>query len=182
MTQNVINVENFTDQGPADIIVDLPYLPRVEDALVAMGVRLEEGARKTDPTIDLGLIRVKDVKESAETIARDKDDTVPDRFPPRDPPRTNLDMILIALRQYFQNDAKGWSPEIGKNRTMNGVHGAPHIGGSGYPAAADAPVLAKGSGDKVRVGLIDTKLYPSEQGGFNRSSQHRCLGLIVGDR
>ncbi|GAB1516797.1 S8 family peptidase [Actinophytocola sp. KF-1] len=163
MTETVINLESFVDDGPEDIVVDLPYLPLVEDALATMNVPVREGSKQVDRTLDLGLITIEDVKTSADLLVANGK-TAPGRFPLRGAPTSNLDVVLIALRQHFRNSTDGWCPEIGKNRTMHGVHGAPHIGGSGYPAATNnSPVLAKGTGDKVRVGLIDTKLYPSEQ-------------------
>lgn len=162
MIQNIDN-KGFTDRGPADIIVDLPYLPLVERTLDTLGVRVQKGSRKTDPTLDLGLITIEDVKTSADLIVTSHQEQEADKFPRRDDPQSNLDVILVVLRHYFRNADDGWCPEIGKNRTMNGVHGAPHIGGSGYPVAAVAPTLANGTGDLVRVGLIDTKIYPSEQ-------------------
>jgi Subtilase family len=162
MTEYVIDLTKFTDQGPEDIIVDLPYLPQVEKALEELGVRTKPGSRKTDQALDLGLITIEDVKTSATLIAKNNKTKV-DKFPPRDLPHSHLDVNVIALRQQFRETAGGWSPEIGKNRTMHGVHGAPHIGGDAYPTAAIEPTLEPGTGDKVRVGLIDTKLYPSGQ-------------------
>lgn len=166
MTEYVINLEELPDRGPAEIIVDLPYLPQVEDALDRLEVRIRQDSVKTDETLDLALITIEDVKASAGLIVENNKVQLSGKFAPLAPPRLNLDVCIIALRQDFQYSADGWSPEIGKNRTMNGVHGAPHIGGSGYPRATDEPTLAAiDTGKEVRVGLIDTKFYPCEQFG-----------------
>jgi len=166
MTENTNHGEEITDQRPEDkdIVVDLPYLPQVETVLGELGVGIEAGSHRTNQALDLGVLTVADVKASAALIdKRNAEKTEPDRYPPRARPVSDLDKILVAIRQHFQNYSEGWMPEIGKNRTMYGVHGAPHIGGSAYPKLASALTLEPGTGDKVRVGLIDTKLYPSEQ-------------------
>jgi membrane-anchored mycosin MYCP len=166
MTENANNGEEFTEERPEDkdIIIDLPYLPQVETALGVLGVNLEAGPPRTDQVLDLGVLTVADLKAGAAAVEKyNSEKTEPDKFPVPTTPKSDLDKILVAIRQYFRNSNEGWTPEIGKNRTMSGVHGAPHIGGSAYPKFAEAPTLAPGTGDKVRVGLIDTKLYRSGQ-------------------
>lgn len=87
---------------------------------------------------------------------------------PADPGWTELDQLLAGLRELFRRSF-GWVPELGKNRTMNGVQFVtyPNAGGMGGPVPGDAAVArdarrqaGQTAGAGIRVGLADTPIYP----------------------
>ena len=80
-----------------------------------------------------------------------------------------LDLLIRANHLTFARDYPGWRVAIGKNYRPSPVKGYPHLGGGeGDPQPVDAdlgtailagcPDLTLGSG--VRVGLLDTRMYP----------------------
>jgi len=80
-----------------------------------------------------------------------------------------LDLLIRAIHLTFARDYPGWRVAIGKNYRPSPVKGYPHLGGGeGDPQPVDAdlgtailagcPDLTLGSG--VRVGLLDTRMYP----------------------
>jgi hypothetical protein len=109
---------------------------------------------------------------------------------------SDLDLLIYWLREHFGSAYGGWVPTIGKNRVIEPVRGLPYLGGggegdpyfggSGDPSTsssanggtiAEAPSRAPSSrwtpraaepGQGVRVGLLDTRLYPNEwlAGGY----------------
>jgi hypothetical protein len=109
---------------------------------------------------------------------------------------SDLDLLIFWLREHFGSAYSGWVPTMGKNRVIDPVRGLPYVGGggegdpyfggSGDPRTssganggtiAEAPVLAPPPrwtpraakpGQGVRVGLLDTRLYPNEwlAGGY----------------
>jgi hypothetical protein len=103
-----------------------------------------------------------------------------------------LDLLLRKLREQFAAANDGWVPDIGKNRVIAPVRGLPYVGGcaEGEPGGlglAD-PVLPPAGSDRgwqpyhgerghgVRVGLLDTRLYPNPllAGGY-LASPHDLL-------
>jgi membrane-anchored mycosin MYCP len=116
----------------------------------------------------------------------------PERAEPSD-----LDLIIFWLRESFQSAYGGWVPTIGKNRVIEPVRGLPYLGGGGEgdpyfggvndprrspranggtsavspgPSVAppEWPRRAASPGQGVRVGVLDTRLYPNEwlAGGY----------------
>jgi hypothetical protein len=107
-----------------------------------------------------------------------------------------LDTLIFWLREHFRAAYDGWVPTIGKNRVIDPVRGLPYLGGGGegnphfggygdprtgsaanggtsagpHPEAAppDWPQRAADPGRGVRVGVLDTQLYPNEwlAGGY----------------
>jgi hypothetical protein len=108
---------------------------------------------------------------------------------------SDLDLVIFWLREHFRSAYSGWVPTIGKNRVIDPVRGFPYVGGGGEgdpyfgghgdprtssganggtsaepqraPAPRWTPRAAK-PGQGVRVGLLDTRLYPNEwlAGGY----------------
>lgn len=110
---------------------------------------------------------------------------------------SDLDLIISWLRECFQSAYGGWVPTIGKNRVIEPVRGLPYVGGggegdpyfggvhdprsrsvanSGTSAVSPGPSVAPpgwprraaSPGQGVRVGVLDTRLYPNEwlAGGY----------------
>lgn len=117
--------------------------------------------------------------------------------PPRGIAPSDLDLLIYWLRAHFRSAYAGWVPTMGKNRVIEPVRGFPYIsgGGEGDPyfggvgdprassrangeTAAEVPRLsapppgwprrAAKPGRGVRVGVLDTRLYPNEwlAGGY----------------
>jgi membrane-anchored mycosin MYCP len=153
--------KEFTDNGRQEIVVDLPYVELVADRIRRLGGNAKANKSKTSTALGLGVVTVEEIEvlsRAVSVMAKDENE------PPREPPRSNLDVILIELRRQFRASHGEWMPDMGKNRTIRGVYGAPHIGGSGYPVEATAPSLGRNPDDpEARIGLIDTKVYPNEQ-------------------
>ena len=84
------------------------------------------------------------------------------------PPTATLDQVLWSLRTLIGAESAGWSPTMGKNRLVGQTHGVGRInhGGGGDPEPVDPPVSraarSVGPGRGVRVGVLDTGLYPHE--------------------
>lgn len=152
-----------TDRGQEDIVVDLPYVELVARLIRARGVDADPDAERMSPALSLGVVVVQDIKALADAIEIDIRDTTREPQPIK-PPKTNLDKVLVWLRQEFHSIDKDNKIEVGKNRTLQGVHGTPHIGGGGYPVEADQPEPNSYASRKapVRVGLIDTSVYRHE--------------------
>src|SRR5579863_2369908 len=101
----------------------------------------------------------------------------------------DLDLLIYAVREDFQKAFDGWVPTMGKNRVIEPVRGLPYIGGGGegdpylggngdprtsstsgsgpdavLPMASPPgwPQRANNSGRDIRVGVLDTRLYPNE--------------------
>jgi membrane-anchored mycosin MYCP len=109
---------------------------------------------------------------------------------------SHLDTLIFWLREHFRSAYDGWIPTIGKNRVIDPVRGLPylggggdgnpHFGGYGDPKTSSAanggtsagpnpeatppgwPQRAAYPGRGVRVGVLDTQLYPNEwlAGGY----------------
>jgi hypothetical protein len=89
---------------------------------------------------------------------------------------SDLDRLIRYLQNSFKDDYGGWMPVMGKNRLVGSVEGSPYTGGgqglpqpytgggqggpqqiplSGWlPRRADSPI------HRVRVGILDTRLFP----------------------
>ena len=110
---------------------------------------------------------------------------------------SDLDLLIGWLREHFRSAYAGWVPTIGKNRVIDPVRGFPYLDGGGQgdpyfggrgdprsssganggtsagapgPSAAPPgwPRRAARPGQGVRVGVLDTRLYPNEwlAGGY----------------
>jgi subtilase family protein len=166
MTDNGTEEKDFSDHGDEELVVDLPYVGFVADRIGSLGGTAQVSAR-SDSALGLGLVTVKDIEVlSAAIRSRPKDPN--EKYPPREAPRTNVGVVLDALRRLIRHSHGGWVPALGRNRTVSGVHGSPHIGGSAYPevvldAYTEDPPFRPAPYSAARIGLIDTKLYPAER-------------------
>ena len=77
------------------------------------------------------------------------------------------DPVLAELRLLSERRYCGWVPTLGKNRTLDGVEFKPYTHGFDKPTPARRPEpvtgRAEGHGEKVRVGLFDTRIAAHEQ-------------------
>ena len=118
--------------------------------------------------------------------------------PPSGNQPSDLDLLIYSVRERSWKNFGGWVPTIGKNRVIEPVRGLPyiggggegdpHLGGSGDPRispSSNAGTIAQTAlpgglpsgwppqrdinpGQGVRVGVLDTKVYPHEwlAGGY----------------
>ncbi len=122
------------------------------------GIRQAVGALQQDPAVERGLTAL--IQDRAAQ--------------PGAPALTQLDLLLEGLRIQFAQQYQDWRPTIGKNHAIAQIAGSPHIGGGSV--GDPLPTLdmleprdrcpAEGRG--VRVGLLDTRIFPAEwlAGGY----------------
>jgi membrane-anchored mycosin MYCP len=189
MTSN--NTSTCSDETEVceDFVVVTPYAPDVKQRLDAVGIKYKcasnaaLGLTLFQPE-DLGTQAKKDLLNAAVKKRRglNRDDILEKVHRPEDP--TPLDDLMFCLRFDYAESYELWIPAMGKNRTAHSVTGEPHVdpgspGGSSlkYPAratkgdmAAEITIPTEGSpGSGVRVGILDTELYPHE------ALDDRCL-------
>lgn len=159
---------------PEDLVVSLEHLrlvtTEIERALSA-GKRTDV-VLTSEKSADLGLalLNIPETKEIAGLLAeRVKAEKVPDDERYLDPGSTSwpIDRVIWALRTLFRHRYSGWIPLLGKNRLVGRVHGVNGIvihTGEHEPGMEDKPLPPRGTGpgQGVRVGVIDTGLYPNE--------------------
>jgi len=173
-----------------ELVVALPDFDIVHKALTDLQVAV--GEREDDERLGLARLPVGKVAEVATELRR-QDDGLVRRVtdakwwsggPPQETNLSDLDVLLYKLRENFSAAYGGWLPDIGKNRVIAPVRGFPHLGGCtiGDPSQlglADPQLTGRGGqgwrrpratepGHGVRVGLLDTKLYPNSwlEGGY----------------
>lgn len=150
---------------PDEVVVGLTHLPLVLRELAGLPVVVAEQER--DARLGLALLRFR-ADDSGRSLVeaidgmdlRDHATAVLRRDPKEAEP---LDQLLAALRARFRRDYAGWTPTMGKNR-VGSVDGFPHVsaGAAGYPQRADpAPLPDTEAGAGVRIGILDTAVYPN---------------------
>jgi hypothetical protein len=161
-------VEAFHDD---QLVVAIPELRVVTQALTELDVRW--GA--IDPSTPLGLARIRDlsgVGRAAAGIARDPViGTDIERFRnDRADLRggleaADLEILIKALHLRLARRFPGWAVTIGKNYRPSLVKGHPHYGGGGQghpkPTNAEFTLPDSERGRGVRVGVLDTQLFPA---------------------
>jgi membrane-anchored mycosin MYCP len=178
------------DYQADELVVALPARDIVCQALTDLHVTT--GTKDDDERLGLALLSLDEdeVAEAATELRRDaglvqraRDAKWP-RGAPQDTRLSDLDLLLRKLREQFSAANDGWIPDIGKNRMIAPVRGLPYVGGcaEGNPGElglAD-PIPPPDGGEQgwrprrgelgqgVRVGLLDTKLYPNPRlaGGY----------------
>jgi membrane-anchored mycosin MYCP len=168
-------VEKFHDD---QLVVALPDLRLVTQALTDLGVSLGP----TDCDATLGLARVRGLENTHEAVRTLQQDAVigpelarlkHERVSSGTHAVADLDLLLTGIRLQFALRFPGWKVTIGKNHRPSPLKGYPHIsGGAGHgdPQPAKATLGQPGSGPGrhpeaghgVRVGLLDTRLFPDE--------------------
>jgi hypothetical protein len=188
-----------------DVVVALPHLPLVLAALAEAGAPYAT----PDESPELGLARVPLVDDAAaaDRIEEWAHRSGADRDTCHGHPRPTgadqaLNRILWHLRAGFAASYAGWSPTLGKNRTLGQVEGVArpgvagagevsHGGGNGPRAVAAPGAWASGRqaapGEGVGVGVLDTALRPHPYlagawlGGPGDSSWAGAPGVESGD-
>jgi membrane-anchored mycosin MYCP len=170
-------VEDYRAQ---ELVVALRHEDLVSKALTDLHVVIGDEDKDKDDRLGLALLplgnladAVKPLRQDAElvrkAIAAKWSGGKPDGIELSD-----LDLLLSKLYAVFSSSYDNWIPEIGKNRLISPVRGLPYISGcaEGDPsqAALDDPDKSADlgwpqprpaePGHGVRVGLLDTKLYP----------------------
>jgi hypothetical protein len=85
----------------------------------------------------------------------------------RGTPGSAIETVVASLRDWGVKKFGGWVPEIEGNRKMYGIIGFPQTKsmatGQLTPVATNLwhPLPASGAGEGVRVGVVDTGLYPN---------------------
>jgi membrane-anchored mycosin MYCP len=175
---------------PDELVVALPDLDVVQKALTDLHVDFRK--KDDDKRLGLALLSLGNAPEATTELRRQDDGLVPRvtaaKWPDDQPQQTepsDLDVLLYKLREGLRADYGGWIPEIGKNRMIAPVRGFPYVGGctEGDPQQLGFtdphPQLTSGGslgwrpratepGHGVRVGLLDTQLYPNPwlDGGY----------------
>jgi subtilisin family serine protease len=176
-----------------ELVAALPDLELVQGALRGLGVDI----KKTDPDgrLGLALLTLAGVDDAAQKYPEVKQDLIGTRLRqgrPEGIDLSTLDVILGKLRKGFGDEYGGWVPEMGKNRIMAPVRGFPYVSGcaEGDPRQILAnPTCTNGTpqgwqtrptepGHGVRVGLLDTQLYPNQwlAGGYLASQDDLLEG------
>lgn len=161
------------------LVVVLPQLALITQLLTdvceARFTILEQDTR-----LSLALVNVHDLQAVAERL-------IGKRTPPQARVNRPMDKLLGVLRRHCADQYGGWMPTIGKNRDVKTVFAAPHIGTGGAVAAAGYPspptstpqplpsASDSGRGHGVRVGVLDTQIFPNDQLGGRYTTDSRSL-------
>jgi subtilase family protein len=176
------------------LVVAIPDLAPVRGALRNRAVGVADEQR--DERLGLALLTLQDLADGAANL-RSGDGGLVGRMNqgrrPASPPGgiepSELDLLIGWLREHFRSAYAGWVPTIGKNRVIEPVRGLPYVGGGGegdpyFGGVQDPRTIAEvlrpsgpppgwprraaGPGQGVRVGVLDTRLYPNEwlAGGY----------------
>jgi membrane-anchored mycosin MYCP len=175
-------IEDYEDN---ELVVALPDRGVVGAALTSLNIKVSE---KDDKQLGLALLHlhnvpgaVKGLPGYADLVQRVTRAKWPSDLPQRIGGPSDLDVLLYKLRKDISVEYGGWTPEMGKNRTISPVVGFPHVSGctEGDPSLlgfADPqlgdrqgwPPRPTEPGHGVQVGLLDTRMYrnPWLDGGY----------------
>lgn len=156
---------------PDQLLVATPYADRVISRLKGWDIRVASEGREDNEA--LGLTRLILQRALGESPTDPVDVAI---LRSRAGSALDVTALLVALRAHFAEANQGWSPVMGKNRTLDNLEiggGSVIFGGDGDPTAITGPAaltqVTRWSeqptmpGTGVRVGIIDTKLSPAPQ-------------------
>jgi membrane-anchored mycosin MYCP len=165
-------IEAFHDD---QLIVAIPHLPIVTQALEALGVHWDA----IDQSEPLGLARIRDLRDIGQAVTGlvgpDSDIGADLRYfreyqasihGGKD--AAHLEILIKGLHLRFAKEYPGWQVPIAKNYAQSWIVGHPHYGGGGQgnpqpgPAEFTLPQSDSGQGRGVRVGVLDTPLFPAQ--------------------
>jgi membrane-anchored mycosin MYCP len=177
-----------------ELVVALPYLGLVTNALRDAGVGKLIGRVDRSPLLDLALIPLQDPPRIARELQRwNETHKVREmsKYPRPEATDSALDHILWSLRTTFADQHGNWIPTLGKNRVLGrvpgmenpqlserpadrGVSGAEEVshGGGGAPTVArgDGWLATRGKRERtgVSVGVLDSALrtHPFLEGAW----------------
>ncbi|MEO3855281.1 S8/S53 family peptidase [Acrocarpospora sp. B8E8] len=160
-------LEAFHDD---QVVVDLKDEGLLRRMLDALNIRVVETERSEE--LGLTLLTLVAFEDAMEGLAPEQ---IPDeRTKPGDPALahtlheelTPLDILLHHLRDLTAADHQGWKLRIAKNRVYENIEGSPYSGGAiGEPRPVEPfelPPRRNVLKPRIRVGIIDTPLYPHE--------------------
>jgi membrane-anchored mycosin MYCP len=159
---------------PDELVVSLEHLrlvtTEIERALSANDRSDVVLTSEKSPDLGLALLRISETEKTAGLLAdRVTSERIPDdeRYPDPEDSSSPIDRVIWALRTLFRHRYSGWIPLLGKNRLVGRVHGVNGIvihTGEHEPDMEHKPLPPRGTGpgQGVRVGVIDTGLYPNE--------------------
>ena len=168
-------IETFNDD---ELVIALPDLAVVTKTLADLGVQL--GPIDHSPALGLALVRglanvgaavgaLLDGEHIGPRLAGFRRKLAQAQAGAPDADVADLLLLIKGVRLKLARDYPGWKVAIGKNYRQSPVKGYPHIGGgNGDPEPVDAELGRASSGDRpgtelgggVRVGLLDTRMYP----------------------
>ena len=168
-------IETFNDD---ELVIALPDLPVVTKILAELGV--QTGSIDPSPALGLALVRglanvgsavgaLLDSEDMGSRLAGFRRKLAEAQTGNPDADVANLLLLIKGIRLKLARDYPGWKVAIGKNYRPSPVKGYPHIGGgSGDPEPVDVELGRASSGrcldnklgTGVRVGLLDTRMYP----------------------
>ncbi len=166
----------YTDE----LVVASEHLGLVMDALAAEGV--DTGSVEQSAELGLALIPLPNVARAAADLAAKAPAST---SPPAGgtegtegaDQRTEIDVVLEALRASFDERYVGWVPTMGKNRLVGDVTGGGgkiSHGGDTMPNEVKDSLDPRGSGpgQGVRVGVLDTGIaaHPWLAGGWTAAA------------
>ncbi|MGV1009694.1 MAG: S8 family peptidase [Dermatophilaceae bacterium] len=151
-----------------DLVVALPHLELLRAELQQHGFAVDHHRVRRSDLLGLALVPLTGTGDAVRRIVdRARHVEAPTRSRSAGPlaPDSQLDQVLWSLRQIFAARYAGWTPSLGKNRLVGRVHGVGEVshGGADDPEPAAPPQPAarsQGPGVGVRVGVLDTGLYP----------------------
>jgi membrane-anchored mycosin MYCP len=164
------------DYQPDELVVALPDLDVVQKALTGLHVAFEK--EDEDERLALALLSMNNVAKATEKLRQDDELMKRVKAARQQAKPADLDVLLYKLRDDLRADYGGWIPEMGKNRMIAPVRGFPYVGGctEGDPhelGFADPQPPPDNGGERlgwpprptepgqgVRIGLLDTEMYP----------------------
>ena len=155
-----------------ELVVALEHVDEVARTLQHLGVALGD-VRHSDG-LGLALVPLRDDRAAAASVVAAAG---LDQAPHVVGLDSDMDRLLVGVRDYFARRYAGWVPTLGKNRLLGDVIGSWKIshGGTLFPEATHQRLPERPSqpGRGVRVGVLDTSIaaHPWLAGGWVASSQ-----------
>ena len=168
-------VEKFHDD---ELIVPLSQLSAVREALQACQVEVSDRCVEENEVLALArLSGLTGIEAAARQLEHDPSvgqevrayRDVRNAAHPEAPSVSDLALLIKGLLLQLDRRYPGWEITIGKNYRPSLIRGYPHTepGGEGKPTPVKAPftgaidpTLGQEGGRGVRVGLLDTRLFP----------------------
>jgi subtilisin family serine protease len=175
-------IGTIEDYQPDELVVALPDHDIVRRKLTDL--HISTGKADRDERLGLALLPLDEgtFAEAADELRGDAglvQRATEAKWPRRvtdDTQLSDLDLLLRKLREEFSAVYDGWMPDIGKNRMIAPVRGFPIVDGCARDnpreLGIDDPIALPEGGEQgwrprptepghgVRVGLLDTRLYP----------------------